>query len=205
MVDYTPSTVPDGLPAEAALIYRKERILRGEVAAWAAVRAAGFERGDGATWVKRHMASLYVARPLRNGAALREWAQKNTSIPNLVDADRMHVTIAFSPDPVDWDVIEESWMGDSDEELVAEGGPRFLTRLGKTHEVAVLRFSSRLLRWRHEDLKEQGAVWRWPDYQPHVTLSYDVPQDVDISATPAFDGPLRFGPEKVEEVNPDYA
>lgn len=46
--------------------------------------------------------TLYVARPVKNGKDLVKWAEKQ-GIQDILKADDMHVTIAFSKKKVSWD------------------------------------------------------------------------------------------------------
>lgn len=145
--------------------------------------------------------SLYVSRRLlpRSARALRAWAEA-AGIPNLVPAEKMHVTIITSQAPVDWFELADDW-GDSELQVKA-GGPRKVGRLGE--KGLVLFFGSARLRWRREEMIERGAVDKWDDYSPHVTVSYDIPTDFDLDGIEPFQGPLVFGPERFEPVNDDW-
>ena len=67
----------------------------------------------------------------------------------------------------------------------------------------VLSFASGTLQYRHQEIGEAGASWDHPEYQPHVTLSWDAPE-VDVDTLAAYSGPLVFGPEIFEPVNEDW-
>ncbi|MFE1598201.1 anti-CBASS protein Acb1 family protein [Methylobacterium sp. ID0610] len=141
--------------------------------------------------------TLYVSRKLINGADLLAWARA-AGIPNLMPADALHVTIAYSRQPLDWMKVGQTWQGD--ELKIAAGGPRVMERFG---DALVLLFASDELRWRWQEIRDAGASWDHPEYQPHVTLSWDAP-DVDVMALQAYNGPLVFGPETFETVNEDW-
>lgn len=138
--------------------------------------------------------TLYVSRKLTNAAAVLSWA-KEAGIPNLMPAGSLHVTIAYSRQPVDWMKAGATWQGA--ELKIDAGGPRLLERFG---DALVLLFASDALQYRHHEIGEAGASWDHPEYQPHVTLSWDAP-DVDVNALAAYNGPLVFGPEIFEPVN----
>lgn len=141
--------------------------------------------------------TLYVSRKLTNAADVLSWA-KDAGIPNLMSADSLHVTIAYSRQPVDWMKVGDTWQGDKLE--IPAGGPRLLERFG---DALVLSFASGALQYRHREIGEAGASWDHPEYQPHVTLSWDAP-DVDVETLTAYNGPLVFGPELFEPVNEDW-
>ena len=68
----------------------------------------------------------------------------------------------------------------------------------------VLLFASSSLKWRHEGIKEAGASWDHPDYQPHITISYD-PQSPDLAAVAPYTGKIVLGPEIFAEVDEDWS
>lgn len=144
---------------------------------------------------------LYVSRKLLNGAALAKWAADNGLTPTVPASD-MHVTILYSKTPVDPFKMGETWIDqDGKGGLIVKGGPRALKRFDGG--AIVLRFASSDLNYRHESMIERGASSDYPEYKPHVTLSYDVPADFDISTIKPFDGELRFGPELFEPLRLD--
>ena len=67
----------------------------------------------------------------------------------------------------------------------------------------VLAFNSADLSWRHEAIKEIGASWDWPEYQPHITITYDA-GDLDISTVKPYAGAIELGPEIFEQINPKW-
>lgn len=144
--------------------------------------------------------SLYVCRHVVNAAELVAWA-KEAGFPTTLPAEDLHVTIAYSRTPVDWMKVGQTW----DEEVeVPAGGPRLMERLGPTGAARVLLFASDALKWRHEAIREAGASWDHPGFQPHVTISYadDCP---DLSTVEPFQGVIRLGPERFAEVKESWA
>lgn len=152
--------------------------------------------------------TLYVRRDLLNADELVAWA-KDEGLEVTVPANKMHVTIAFSRTPVDWIKMGQAQEFSGEANLtVGEGGPRVVEALGPRNAV-VLMFSSSQLCWRHEAMKREGASWDWPEYQPHVSISFgsDEPgqQPPDLSEVTPYRGELMFGPEIFEEVQEDWA
>lgn len=146
---------------------------------------------------------LYIYRRLRNAKALVAWA-KSQGFKSTLPGGEMHVTVAYSRRPVDMFKIGQAWtmIGESAGVTVSEGGPRAVERLGDQGAV-VLRFSSSNLEARHREICDAGASWDYPEYQPHVTITYD-PRDVDLDQVEPFQGELLFGPEIFEPLDESW-
>jgi phage-related protein (TIGR01555 family) len=143
--------------------------------------------------------TLYVQRKLLNADELIRWA-KSQGIETTLAADDMHVTIAYSRAPVDWFAVGTDWSGDENGHVrVRPGGPRDVERLGDGDALALM-FVDDQLEWRHNRIREAGASWDWPDYRPHVTLTWQA-EGVDVSQIEPYTGPLVFGPELFSEVD----
>jgi uncharacterized protein len=140
--------------------------------------------------------TLYVRRDVLNADEIIAHF-KGQGFKTTLPADDMHVTIAYSRQPVDWMKVGQSW---SDKIEVAAGGPRMLDAFGKNGEAKVLMFASSELSWRHQEIKDAGASWDHPEYQPHITISYakDAP---DIATIKPYRGKIVLGPEIFEQAN----
>ena len=131
--------------------------------------------------------TLYVRRDVVNKAEITKWAIAQGFTDIVPD---LHVTIVYSRQAVDWFKMGDTWQAKME---IAPGGPRQIERFG---EAKVLLISATELRWRHEEMIRQGASSDYPDYQPHITISYgDMPDDVD-----PYQGKIVLGPEIFEEV-----
>lgn len=145
---------------------------------------------------------LYVQRKLLNAAELIAWAKGN-GFDTTLPADDMHVTVLYSRAEVDPMKMGRSWAEDEKGRLtVRPGGPRVIERLGEN--AVVLRFASPDLEYRHREMIEAGGSHDWPEYAPHVTISYGVPEGVDVEAIKPFNGELRFGPEEFSALDLDW-
>lgn len=146
--------------------------------------------------------TLYVRRDVINASEIIAHF-KAQGIETTLPADDLHVTIAFSREPVDWIEVGESWSGSerNGNLEITPGGARVMERLGDGSAVVMI-FASSDLRWRHEAIKEKGASWDWPDYQPHITLSYS--HEGDLSGIEPWQGKIVLGPEVFEEVDEDW-
>lgn len=144
--------------------------------------------------------TLYVSRRLLNSDEFLKWARAQGFRQTLAAAD-LHVTIAYSRARIDWMTIGEAWsFGDSKGHLtIAAGGPRVVEAVGTAGAVA-LKFASSDLSWRNMSIREAGASWDYPDYQPHVTITH-APGSVDLTKVEPYRGELRFGPEIFAEID----
>lgn len=140
---------------------------------------------------------LYVNRPVVNAAELIAWA-KGQGFETTLPADEMHVTIAYSRSPVDWMACGESWSGDPKGQVkITPGGPRQLAAFGPQGDAAVLLFASNDLSWRHSQLEDAGCSWDWPDFSPHITISFSA-VGLDLSTLKPYQGEIVLGPESFE-------
>lgn len=159
--------------------------------------------------------TLYVHRRLLNAEEVRSHFAAQGITP-MVPAEEMHVTIAYSKKPVDWFKVADNWYSVSNPEgtlTVPPGGVRMMERFGAQKDVLVLLFASSDLSWRNRDIIEAGASWDWPDYQPHITISYEyqfaddrgpLQQDASLATIVPYQGALEFGPEIFEELDEDW-
>ncbi len=148
---------------------------------------------------------LYVRRQLINAAEVIAWA-KGQGFTSTLAGDDMHATIVYSRSPVDWIKAGTAWDGDDKGRLtIKPGGPRLVEPLGDKGAVVLL-FASSELTWRHETIaREAGASWDYNEYQPHVTLTYEAPEGLDVAAVEPYQGKLVFGPEIFEEIADDWS
>jgi phage gp29-like protein len=144
---------------------------------------------------------LYVYRSLKNSGELLKWAKAQGFTTTLPAAD-LHCTITYSKRAVDWLKMGSSWGPANGELIVSAGGPRLVEPLGDGGAV-VLHFASDDFEWRHEQMVEDGASWDFPEYHPHITISYDGAL-ADLSAVQPYQGKLVFGPEIFEPLDEDW-
>ncbi|CAH2606154.1 conserved protein of unknown function (plasmid) [Rhodovastum atsumiense] len=141
--------------------------------------------------------TLYVSRPVLNAADIIAWARSH-GFASTLEADDLHVTVAFSRKPLDWAAVGSDWETVS----VAPGGKRQVKALGDKGAV-VLRFDSGALTERWRQIIAAGASWDHDGFQPHVTITY-AGGDVDPASVQPYDGPLVLGAERFAEVNEDW-
>lgn len=138
--------------------------------------------------------SVYISRKVLNSDEIRAWA-KSQGFVSCLPEHEMHITVAFDKKKHDWRTLPfdaDSFVDvkDVDERNVEEfrGG------------AIVLEVYSTELTARWAELTQSGLFWKWPDYRPHVTISYNDQKGLDISKIEPFSGTINLGPEVVDEV-----
>ncbi|TPK14156.1 phage portal protein [Mesorhizobium sp. B2-5-11] len=139
--------------------------------------------------------TLYVRRDVVNRAEIVRWAKAQGFTDIVPD---LHVTIAYSRTPVDWFKVGQSWSEKLD---IAAGGPRQMDRLGPDGKYIALLITANELVWRNREIREMGASWDWPDYQPHISIQ--IGGEVDLNKVEPYQGKIVLGPEIFEEVRID--
>lgn len=144
-------------------------------------------------------APLYVSRPLTpaSAEAIRAWAATQGFKTTLPAAD-MHVTVAYSREPVDGAAIPADTTA-----LTVPAGKRTVEPLGNEGAV-VLKFDSPALQARWKAYRKAGASWDYESYTPHVTITYDG-AGVDLAKVKPYTGPIDLAAETQEPLNVDKA
>ena len=140
--------------------------------------------------------TLYIHRPLLNGPHLLAWAVAQ-GFNSIIPIHDLHVTIAFSKKALNWSAIPFDHRS-----VTVIGGQRSIEKFDGG--AVVLRFKSKELEDRWQEIIDQGASWDWPHFKPHITLSYSVPPEFDIDEIDPFDGVLKFGHENWSSIREDW-
>lgn len=187
-----------------AMEYREEDMQAAKDAAAAAlavaIQPAGADEDDpqNELTAKAGAQALYVSRDVLNADEIRAWASSQ-GIKAALPANDMHVTVTYSKTPVKWMDMGE---GVASVE-VAAGGPRIVELFGADENVLVLTFVSKQLAMRHDEMCAAGASWDWPEYQPHITITYQT-DGIDVSSIDPYAGRILLGPEKFRPINDDW-
>lgn len=107
----------------------------------------------------------YIAVKFNADTLLRlQSLQKRAKLNNPIPLEELHATICYSRNPIH--VVPK--VGNK---VIAVHG--FVENLEtKNGNAVVLRFDSPALLERHEQLKKLGATHDFPEYLPHISLSY---------------------------------
>lgn len=99
---------------------------------------------------------------------------KTHNIPSPIDSKDLHCTLLFSRK-----VVEEAVDTELDEEV--EGSVASCHIWGKDNDTLVLKLKSKQLTELHKNYIEMGGTHDFKDYMPHVSISYDLKDDYEIS------------------------
>ena len=139
--------------------------------------------------------TLYCSRKLLNGAELLKWAEAQ-GFEKCLDPKDMHVTIAYSKKKIDW-----SNLTDSSDTVQCSDGDRAIKQFDKGAIVLTFKCDDLENRWK-ELIDDFGASWDYPDYSPHITITYDgLPDGMKLEDIEPYTGTLTFGPEIMEPVD----
>jgi hypothetical protein len=141
--------------------------------------------------------TLYVHRPILNADAVRSWA-KDQGFTSTLHPDDMHTTIAYSKEKVDW-----SQLHPMTGTFECHDHHKKVQKLGDKGAV-VLMYESMILLGRWRQLLDHGATWDYPEYHPHVSISYTGAPKFDLGLVIPYDGPLVLGPEVFRALDEDW-
>lgn len=165
---------------------------------WTVIRNGWQKPKDGGKWVHKaaEPRTLFASRPVENAQDLIDWA-KGQGFPTTLQPDAMHVTQAYSKEPMQWPEALD------DTVTVNDTPGRKVGPLGDQGAM-VLHFDSPALSDRHQQLREAGASSDYPTYQPHITISWKA-DGVDPNKVTPYTGPLVLGPERFREIDPEFS
>jgi hypothetical protein len=139
--------------------------------------------------------TLYVKRPLKNADDLIAWAKAN-GFDTTLPPDDMHVTVCYSKALVDWDSVPPKTGN-----VTNVSDDRSLKQFG---DAVVLAFDAPVLEQHHDRFMDAGGSHDYPSYQPHVTITYQAPEGLDLSKIEPYDGLLIFGPEEFKPIKGNW-
>ena len=146
---------------------------------------------------------IYMYRPLLNAEELVEWAREQ-GFNSALTPDDMHATVVYSKRPFSsyYSMLanhEAEVMGDN---IVVTGGARSVAPLGDKGAV-VLKFESEQFQEEHAWFERMGASWDFPEYLPHVSITYN--GAADVSVIEPFTGTLVFGPLRAKPIVEEWS
>lgn len=140
---------------------------------------------------------LYSARwHSKGGGALVDHVKK-LGIKDGVPVDKLHLTIMSSTS----DITGKVKPTPGPLRVVADGPIR------QIENSLVQPVKAAGLQARHKAYLKAGAVSKYPEFRPHLTVKYNAtPEDIEIaSKAPPFKGAITLGPERLEPLKPNYS
>lgn len=139
---------------------------------------------------------LFIQRKVKNAKEIVAWA-KTQGFDTTLTAIDMHVTVAYSRDPVDWFKVGEPW---SSELKINAGGPRLVEQFDGG--AIVLLFACSEVAWRHWKVLDVGGSHDYEEFQPHITITYA--PGMDLSKIEPYRGEIILGPELFEDLKDNW-
>lgn len=132
---------------------------------------------------------------------------KKYDIPNAVRSSKLHTTLLYSRKHLP--NFEARGKLDSPIIGTPTGFDLWKTQPKEGQEQTqclVLKYDAPELKALHEALmKEHGATWDYPDFNAHVTLSYNYPGSLEDVGDPSEVGEIEIVEEYGEDLNLDWA
>lgn len=136
--------------------------------------------------------TLYAARPVLNAADIIEHF-KAQGLESVIYPEEMHVTVAFSKNPLVWD--QDQFY--HDQNIVVPDGPRMVSMFG---DAMVMEIQAPALVQEWSEFIWHGATYSFPAYRPHITLNYTASEAAAEDIEP-FRGPITLGPLVMQEID----
>lgn len=153
--------------------------------------------------------TLYVSRKVKNTQDIVEWA-KQQGMESMLAPEELHVTICYSKEPMEWDDVKRV-KGDltvpAPDDVKGEKPIRKIEMFGKDHDILVLRIDDPELQKRNQEFRDAGASSDFPDYKPHITITYraaDLEEGAHEKIEP-YKGEIVFGPEVFKEIEENWS
>lgn len=150
----------------------------------------------------KHKDGTYVSMDLSDECRtlLDHFVEMNLGLTERVDPSTYHITIIYSRTPVP---SAEQYKGNtSDIEAKVSGYEVFPTK--NDGKCLVMRLEFPFANMLNKQLTAEGATSDYDSYKPHMTIAYDIKQEVDPHTLPVPQFPLKFGPVKVAPLDPQF-
>jgi 2'-5' RNA ligase len=150
----------------------------------------------------KHKDGTYVSMDLsdESRALLDNFVEMSLGLTERVDPSTYHITVIYSRTPVP---TAEHIAGMSTTTTASVVGYEvFPTK--SNGKCLVMRLEFSFANALNSKLTQEGATSDYDQYKPHLTLAYDMEQEIDPSTLPVPQFPLTFGPVKVAPLEPDY-
>lgn len=150
---------------------------------------------------QEQLSGLYVAAYFddETNKRIAQYLADN-KIPNAIKSPGFHTTIVYSKVPVQ--DFEPNHTIDLEVDTLDSSIEGWITPSGK--RCLVWKYSSTYLQMRFAEAMEAGATYDYDEYKPHISLSYDIGMDYDVSALAVPDFPIHLMGEYSEPLELEY-
>lgn len=150
----------------------------------------------------KHKDGTYVSMDLtaESRTMLDRYVELMLGLTERVDPSTYHITVIYSRTPVP--TAEDSAGLTTDIPATVKGYEVFPTK--SNGKCLVMRLDYPYANTLNAELTRQGATSDYNEYKPHLTIAYDMTQEVNPATLPIPQFPLYFDAVKVAPLQPDY-
>lgn len=150
----------------------------------------------------KHKNGTYVSMDLTQGSRdiMDHFVEMNLGLTERVDKSTYHITVIYSRTPVP---SAEQYAG-VESALTARvtGYEVFPTK--NDGKCLVMRLDFPFANLLNKQLTAEGATSDYDSYKPHMTIAYDIKQEIDPEALPIPQFELNFDCVKVAPLDPEF-
>lgn len=150
----------------------------------------------------KHKDGTYVSMDLSDESRelLDNFVQMNLGLTERVDPSTYHITIIYSRTPVP---SAEQYAGYGEEQPARVTGYEvFPTK--NDGKCLVMRLECPFAELLNKQLTAEGATSDYDSYKPHLTIAYDIKQEIDPATLPVPQFHLQFKSIKVAPLDPEF-
>jgi len=150
----------------------------------------------------KHKDGTYVSMDLleQTKDLMDHFVEMNLGLTERVDKSSYHITIIYSRAPVP---SAEQYAGSMAVTSASVTGYEiFPTK--SDGKCLVMRLEFPFANLLNKQLTAEGAMSDYDSYKPHMTIAYNITQDIDPNTLPLPQFPLYFGKVKVAALDPEF-
>ncbi len=150
----------------------------------------------------KHKDGTYVAFEMSQASKdlLDNFVQMNLGLTERVDKSTYHTTVIYSRTPVPSAERHKGFSENQSARVI--GYEVFPTK--NDGKCLVMRIQCPFAEELNKQLTIEGATSDYPEYKPHVTIAYNMTQEVDPATMPMPQFDLVFDTLKVEPLDAEY-
>jgi 2'-5' RNA ligase len=149
----------------------------------------------------KHKDGTYVALQMSSGSKdlLDNFVRSNLGLEDRVNKDSYHITVIYSRTPVP---DAEKIKGAHDAMALCTGYDMFSTKDGG--KCLVMRVNCTNAKELNAMLNRLGATSDYPEYKAHITIAYNITQEIDPATLPLPVFSLHFDEIHVAPLDPEF-
>jgi len=154
------------------------------------------------TQFAKHKDGTYVSMDLTQGSRdiMDHFVDTSLGLTERVDKSTYHITVIYSRAPVP--TAEQYAGSESASTARVTGYEVFPTK--NDGKCLVMRLDFPFANLLNKQLTAEGAMSDYDTYKPHMTIAYDIKQEIDPHTLPVPEFKLQFDSVKVAPLDPEF-